>query len=52
MSGIVLHPASDPVKGVLLTASADEIVVRCTDPRAGSVQVRFPCFGFELRPVA
>ncbi len=41
--------AFDPVKGELLTASADEIVVRRTDPRAGTLQVHFPRFGFEIR---
>ena len=41
--------AFDPVKGELLTASADEIVVRRTDPRAGTLQVHFPRFGYEIR---
>jgi glutathione S-transferase len=41
--------AFDPVKGELLTASADEIVVRRSDPRAGTLQVHFPRFGYELR---
>ena len=41
--------AFDPVKGELLTASADEIVVRRSDPRAGVLQVHFPRFGYELR---
>ena len=41
--------AFDPVKGQLLTASADKIVVRRSDPRAGEVQVHFPRMGFELR---
>lgn len=38
----------DPVKGELLNASADEIVIRRTDPRAGTVQVHFPRFGYQL----
>ena len=42
----------DPVKGELLTASADEIVVRRTDPRAGTLQVHFPRVGYELRKAA
>ena len=41
--------AFDPVRGELLTASADEIVVRREDPRAGILQVHFPRFGYELR---
>jgi glutathione S-transferase len=40
--------ALDPVHGELLTCSADEIAVRRTDPRAGTVVVHFPRFGFQL----
>ena len=42
----------DPVRGELLSASADEIVLRRTDPRAGTVQVHFPRFGFQLTKAA
>ena len=38
----------DPVKGELMNASADEIVIRRTDPRAGTVHVHFPRFGYQL----
>lgn len=38
----------DPVVGELLMASADEIVIRRTDPRAGTVQVHFPRFGYQI----
>lgn len=38
----------DPVRGELLTCSASEIAVRRTDPRAGTVVVHFPRFGFQL----
>ena len=38
----------DPVRGELLSASADEIVIRRSDPRAGTVQVHFPRLGFQL----
>lgn len=38
----------DPVKGELVNASADEIVIRRSDPRAGTVHVHFPRFGFQL----
>ena len=41
----------DPVKGDLLTATADEIVVRRTDPRAGTLHVHFPRVGYEMRKV-
>jgi len=40
--------ALDPVKGELVTCSATEIAVRRTDPRAGTVMVHFPRFGFQL----
>ena len=42
----------DPVAGELLHASADEIVLRRSDPRAGTVQVHFPRFGFQLAKAA
>ena len=38
----------DPVVGELMNASADEIVIRRSDPRAGTVQVHFPRFGYQL----
>ena len=38
----------DPVKGELVNASAEEIVIRRSDPRAGTVHVHFPRFGFQL----
>jgi glutathione S-transferase len=40
--------ALDPVKGELLTCSATEIAVRRTDPRAGTVVVHFPRFGYQV----
>ena len=42
----------DPVTGELLSASAGEIVLRRSDPRAGTVQVHFPRFGFQLSKAA
>lgn len=42
----------DPVTGELLNASAGEIVLRRSDPRAGTVQVHFPRFGFQLSKAA
>jgi glutathione S-transferase len=42
----------DPVVGELMTASADEIVIRRTDPRAGTVQVHFPRLGYQLNKPA
>ena len=44
--------ALDPVKGELVSASADEIVIRRSDPRAGTVQVHFPRFGYALAKAA
>jgi glutathione S-transferase len=40
--------AFDPVKGALEQCSADEIAVRRTDSRAGTVVVHFPRFGFQI----
>lgn len=40
--------ALDPVKGELLHCSASEIAVRRTDPRAGTVLVHFPRFGYQM----
>jgi len=42
----------DPVAGELVHASADEIVLRRTDPRAGTVHVHFPRFGYQLNRAA
>ena len=42
----------DPVKGELINASADEIVIRRTDSRAGTVHVHFPRFGYQLSKVS
>ena len=39
----------DPVRGELLQCSADEIALRRTDPRAGTVVVHFPRFGYQIR---
>lgn len=41
--------ALDPVKGELLHCSAEEIALRRTDPRAGTVVVHFPRFGYQMR---
>jgi ribosomal protein L25 (general stress protein Ctc) len=41
--------AFDPVKGELAHCSADEICVRRTDPRAGTVVVHFPRFGYQIQ---
>jgi len=38
----------DPVIGELLTASAEEIILRRTDARAGTVHVHFPRLGYQL----
>ena len=40
--------ALDPVRGELLDCSTDEIAVRRSDPRAGTVVVHFPRFGFQI----
>ena len=40
---------SDPVTGILVGLSTDEVVVRRQDPRAGQVHVHFPRAGFQIR---
>ena len=40
--------ALDPVKGELLHCSANEIALRRSDPRAGTVVVHFPRFGYQI----
>ena len=40
---------SDPVAGTLVGLSGDEVVIRRSDDRAGSVQVHFPRFGFQIK---
>ncbi len=40
---------SDPVAGTLVGLSAGEVVLRRTDPRAGTVHVHFPRIGFEIK---
>ena len=40
---------SDPVSGALVGLSTDEVVVRRQDPRAGTVHVHFPRFGFQIK---
>lgn len=40
---------SDPVAGTLVGLSADEVVVRRQDARAGTVHVHFPRFGFQIK---
>jgi glutathione S-transferase len=42
---------SDPVAGSLVGLDDDEIVVRRTDERAGTVHVHFPRAGFQVREV-
>ena len=42
---------SDLVTGTLVGLSADEVVIRRQDPRAGTVQVHFPRFGFQIKKV-
>ena len=39
----------DPVRGELAHCGTDEIVLQRSDPRAGSVMVHFPRFGFQMK---
>lgn len=40
----------DPSAGTLVGLSEDEVVVRRTDERAGTVHVHFPRAGFQIKP--
>jgi glutathione S-transferase len=42
--------ALDPVRGELMHCTADEVVVQRSDPRAGTVAVHFPRFGYQMKP--
>ena len=39
----------DPVAGTLVGLSSDRVVIRRTDARAGTLQVHFPRFGFQIK---
>ncbi len=39
----------DPVEGTLVGLSADEVVIRRTDERAGTLHVHFPREGFQIK---
>ena len=39
--------ANDPIRGTLVFADAEEIVIRTEDPRTGAVHVHFPRFGYS-----
>jgi glutathione S-transferase len=47
-SAMPIDSGLSPVTGELVKASTDEIVIRRTDPRAGTVHVHFPRFGYQL----
>lgn len=38
----------DPIKGVLVAADAEEVVIRHEDPRVGEVNLHFPRAGFDV----
>jgi glutathione S-transferase len=40
----------DPVRGALVSSTANELVLRREDERAGTVYVHFPRLGFEIVP--
>lgn len=39
----------EPVRGELIKLLGNEIVIRCTDERAGQTMVHFPVVGYEIR---
>ena len=40
----------DPIEGELVLLDENEVCIRRSDPRAGTVLVHFPRLGFEIRP--
>ena len=50
--GMPVDSGLDPVSGELMHASTSEIIIRRTDPRAGTVHVHFPRFGYQLNKPA
>ena len=44
---ILSDAANDPIRGTLVFADAEEIVIRTEDPRTGAVHVHFPRFGYS-----
>ena len=40
--------AGDPIRGTLVGASAEQIVIRHHDERVGTVQVHFPRLGYSV----
>ena len=40
----------DPVRGTLLAADAEELVLRCSHPRVGALNIHFPRAGFDVVP--
>lgn len=51
-SAMPVDSGLNPVTGELLKASTDEIIIRRTDPRAGTVHVHFPRLGYQLNKPA
>jgi len=47
-SAMPIDSGLNPVTGELVQASSEEIVIRRSDPRAGTVHVHFPRFGYQL----
>ena len=44
---ILSDAANDPIRGTLVHADADEIVIRHEGPRTGALHVHFPRFGYS-----
>ena len=38
----------DPVRGALVAANAEELVIRCENPRVGRINIHFPRAGFDV----
>ncbi len=48
MVGVRTEEAGDPIRGELVAADTNEIVIRSKSARAGVVHVHFPRFGYNL----
>ena len=46
--GVRTEEAGEPIRGVLVAADTNEIVIRAENARAGAVHVHFPRFGYNL----
>ena len=46
---VSISAATDPVAGTLVGLTPTSVTLRRSDARAGTVQVHFPRFGFQIK---